>query len=184
MFKNILVEKYNPAYISYYYDEIMSKRLVPGFYFWPVALPLVVGLVLALLFSAEWLWLAICAPILIAFGIFFSAVVVVGDWDDKQCRPFYRRRLNFELRNNSLDVANPGPEYIKKLTEYLDMYRSGCNRDAETERFLLRLHSKESTKRELAESLAKQNNPVKSVINEEILERIDMEVDALREVSK
>lgn len=176
-----IVEKYNPAWVSFKHDQIMSKRLVPGHYIWALLAPVIAGAILANTVTSGWWALAIIAPWIVALVGGFVIVCCDIEFDVKQLRLFNRGRVPFRCYSR-MDIKNPGPETKVKMAEYFDHIRSGSGRSEEVEYYIYELDNSEKRKFQALADIARRNNSATDIIDKSIINRIDIESEELRKI--
>lgn len=178
-----IVEKYNPAWVSYKHDKIMAKRLIPGYYIWPLLAPIIIGAILANTVTSGWWALPLVAPWIIVFIGSLAIVVFELEFDAKQFRLFNRGRVPFWCTDR-MNIKSPGPETKAKMAEYFDHIRSGSERSGEAEEYICDLHRSEKRKFQALADIVRRNNSATDIIDKSVINRIDIESEELRRMSQ
>lgn len=180
---NFFVEKYDPTKIFHSEDKIMTKRIIPGLYFWALIAPIVAMLFLSVFTNPHWIF-GIFAMLPAAFVL--AMVLDIGldkDYEPRQWRMFNRGRKHFYSRSyGRIDFDNAGPETAAKLKEYLDHIRSDGESSEEVEVYIRNLHLAEQNKIRAYENLVGKECLTTEIVDMSIIERLRIEAEELNKV--
>lgn len=179
----LICEKYNPVAIER--GRLMTKKITPGKYFWPVMPLIVIPIVLAIVIRWEMIFFMVGSFFLLFVVFMFLDLVMDAEYHGKEWRPFNRKwtdRVGDLYHLNTGD--NLGPEYRSKLIEYFDALRTGHNTSAEVESYLRSLYMAERDKMDTLDRLSHRSDTLKHIADSAIIERLRMEEEELRGMLK